>query len=105
MLPAGKDIIIQTSLSPAEALEKAIQATRPIWPDQLVEKCPYGTFVYENIVARTIWEFKGWNQEHAKSMIQLIATEGTEYVTLVIENDSDPVLVELIRAIRAVLEP
>lgn len=104
MLPAGKDILITTNLTPAEALEKSVQAVRPIWPDLLVEKCPHGHFIYENIVARTIWEFKGWDQEHAKSMIQLIATEGTGYVTLVIENDSDPVLVEIISAIRAALE-
>jgi hypothetical protein len=104
MLPAGNDILIQTKLSPVEALEKSVQAIRLIWPDQLVEKGPYGHLIYENIVARTVWGFKGWNQEHAKSLIQLIAREGTGYVTLVIENDSDPILVKIISAIRAVLE-
>jgi hypothetical protein len=100
----GVDLTFTTPLDLNQALEAAIKAIEGVWGTSIVEiDSPTEVFVYSSKEAVDAWNEYGWNEQYATSMIDVISRTPGE-VTIVLESEEDPVLAQIIVALREALK-
>jgi hypothetical protein len=100
----GVDVTVPTKFDPSQTLVEAIKAIEGVWGTSIVEiDNPTEMFVYRSKEAVEGWNKEGWNEQYARDMVDLISINPGE-LTIVLEDEHDPILSKIISAITDVLK-
>jgi hypothetical protein len=103
----GCDLTIPTRFNPDDTLAHAVNAIRRIWGSVVIEiDSPPVIFVYRSKEAADAWDAHGWNEKYAKDMVHLLIDLDTpQELGVVLEDDKDPVLMQIIESVTEALKP
>lgn len=103
----GCDLVIPTRFNPDDTLAHAVNAIRKIWGSVIIElDSPPEIFAYKSQEAIDAWTEYGWNEEYAKDMVHIIVSiDHPREMSVVLEDDTDPELMQIIESITEALKP